>query len=210
MKSATWLLKQQYVERHPYTGAEPGGWAWTDLPGGVPDCDDTPGAVIVLCHLGPWEQWGFARNWMGGLQNRDGGWPTFCRGWGLLAFDRSGSDLTAHALRAYRELSRSHGECAPSMHADCRGIASRAASPIFLVISFPMVPGCRSGSVISTPQTTSIPFMAPAGCWPHIAIWTYAMHRSVNAVSVTCSRFKMPTAAGVAPRVVLPALKKPR
>src|SRR5262249_32940297 len=35
-----------------------------------------------------------------GLQNRNGGWPTFCRGWGKLPFDRSGSDLTAHALRA--------------------------------------------------------------------------------------------------------------
>jgi squalene-hopene/tetraprenyl-beta-curcumene cyclase len=34
------------------------------------------------------------------LQNRDGGWPTFCRGWGKLPFDRSGADLTAHALRA--------------------------------------------------------------------------------------------------------------
>ena len=35
-----------------------------------------------------------------GLQNRDGGLPTFCRGWGTLPFDRSGCDLTAHALRA--------------------------------------------------------------------------------------------------------------
>ena len=34
------------------------------------------------------------------LQNRDGGIPTFCRGWGKLPFDRSGADLTAHALRA--------------------------------------------------------------------------------------------------------------
>ena len=34
------------------------------------------------------------------MQNRDGGWPTFCRGWGNLPFDRSASDLTAHALRA--------------------------------------------------------------------------------------------------------------
>ena len=30
----------------------------------------------------------------------DGGWPTFCRGWGHLPFDRSGPDLTAHVLRA--------------------------------------------------------------------------------------------------------------
>src|SRR5581483_874435 len=46
-----WLLHQQYRERHPYTGADPGGWAWTDLPGGVPDCDDTPGALLALHHL---------------------------------------------------------------------------------------------------------------------------------------------------------------
>ena len=38
--------------------------------------------------------------WLLALQNRDGGWPTFCRGWGKLPFDRSGADLTAHAIRA--------------------------------------------------------------------------------------------------------------
>ena len=32
-----WLLCQQCRETHPYTNADPGGWAWTDLPGGVPD-----------------------------------------------------------------------------------------------------------------------------------------------------------------------------
>jgi squalene-hopene/tetraprenyl-beta-curcumene cyclase len=101
-----WLLKQQYKERHPYTGADPGGWAWTDLAGGVPDCDDTPGAILALDALGPWEPWGLARNWVCDLQNSDGGWPTFCRGWGVLPFDRSGSDLTAHALRAFASLGR--------------------------------------------------------------------------------------------------------
>lgn len=99
-----WLLKQQYKERHPYTGADPGGWAWTDHPGGVPDCDDTPGAVIALKNLGfgPVELSAMASGlkWMTGLQNRDGGIPTFCRGWGTLPFDRSGSDLTAHVLRS--------------------------------------------------------------------------------------------------------------
>jgi squalene-hopene/tetraprenyl-beta-curcumene cyclase len=94
-----WLLKQQYKERHPYTGAEPGGWAWTDLAGGVPDCDDTPGAVLAVATLGAPDS-DTARKWMCDLQNRDGGFPTFCRGWGVLPFDRSGSDLTAHALRA--------------------------------------------------------------------------------------------------------------
>jgi squalene-hopene/tetraprenyl-beta-curcumene cyclase len=105
-----WLLKQQYWERHPYTGAAPGGWAWTDLPGGVPDADDTAGAVLALVHLGV--RWSRERHcppaggvgWLIPLQNRDGGWPTFCRGWGHLPFDRSGPDLTAHALRAHAAL----------------------------------------------------------------------------------------------------------
>ena len=39
-------------------------------------------------------------DWLLSLQNSDGGWPTFCRGWGKLPFDRSAPDLTAHALRA--------------------------------------------------------------------------------------------------------------
>jgi squalene-hopene/tetraprenyl-beta-curcumene cyclase len=100
-----WLRKQQYRERHPYTGADPGGWAWTDLPGGVPDGDDTPGAILALLHLGFGKDdappvLGRGVNWLGRLQNRDRGWPTFCRGWGHLPFDRSGPDLTAHALRA--------------------------------------------------------------------------------------------------------------
>jgi squalene-hopene/tetraprenyl-beta-curcumene cyclase len=41
------------------------------------------------------------------LQNRDGGVPTFCHGWGKLPFDRSAPDLTAHAMTAvdlWREL----------------------------------------------------------------------------------------------------------
>ncbi|MGH7172272.1 MAG: prenyltransferase/squalene oxidase repeat-containing protein [Gemmataceae bacterium] len=99
-----WLLRQQYKEHHPYTGADPGGWAWTDLPGGVPDGDDTPGALLALQYLG-WGEENYSAvkrglDWLIGLQNWGGGWPTFCRGWGHLPFDRSGSDLTAHALRA--------------------------------------------------------------------------------------------------------------
>ena len=47
-----WLLGQQMREKHPYTGAAPGGWAWTDLPGGVPDADDTPGVLLALAALG--------------------------------------------------------------------------------------------------------------------------------------------------------------
>jgi squalene-hopene/tetraprenyl-beta-curcumene cyclase len=103
-----WLLRQQFRERHPYTGAAPGGWGWTPLPGSVPDSDDTPGAVLALTRL-PFDRASEhsaleGLMWLWLLQNRDGGWPTFCRGWGRLPFDRSGADLTAHVLRALREL----------------------------------------------------------------------------------------------------------
>ncbi len=101
-----WLLAQQYRQEHPYTHAAPGGWAWTPLPGGVPDADDTPGALLALRSLGATnnESRRAAQDgvrWLAGLQNSDGGMPTFCRGWGKLPFDRSGADLTAHAIGAW-------------------------------------------------------------------------------------------------------------
>jgi len=98
-----WIAAQQYQETHPFTNAAPGGWAWTDLPGGVPDADDTSSALIAL------KQTGHACDaairagiiWLLDLQNRDGGMPTFCRGWGTLPFDRSTPEITAHALLAW-------------------------------------------------------------------------------------------------------------
>ena len=101
-----WLLDQQYRDRHVYTDADPGGWAWTDLPGGVPDADDTPGALLALHALGAddathREAARAGIRWLLDLQNADGGIPTFCRGWGALPFDRSSPDLTAHTLRAW-------------------------------------------------------------------------------------------------------------
>jgi len=101
-----WLLNQQYQKTHPYTGARPGGWAWTDLPGGVPDADDTAGALLALATLGkPDPETVRAAengvNWLLNLQNRDGGMPTFCRGWGTLPFDRSAPELTVHAMQAW-------------------------------------------------------------------------------------------------------------
>ncbi len=107
-----WLLRCQYQERHPFTGADPYGWGWSDLSGAVPDGDDTPAALIAIKKWSEFYGVGAidgkrisevaARGvgWLLNLQNRDGGWPTFCRGWGKLPFDRSGSDLTAHAMRA--------------------------------------------------------------------------------------------------------------
>ena len=102
-----WLLGQQFSEQHISTGAAPGGWAWTDKPGGVPDADDTAGALLALRNLeaapsdATLEAASLGLGWLVDLQNRDGGIPTFCRGWGRLPFDKSCADLTAHALRAF-------------------------------------------------------------------------------------------------------------
>jgi len=101
-----WLLKQQYRTVHLYTQAAPGGWAWTDLSGGVPDADDTAGALLALAKLGEPDDATLSAaaagvTWLLDLQNADGGVPTFCKGWTGLPFDRSSNDLTAHALRAW-------------------------------------------------------------------------------------------------------------
>ena len=101
----SWLLNQQWKRTHPYTNSPPGGWAWTDLSGGVPDGDDTSGALLALSILGDDPEIRRAAKagvrWLLDIQNRDGGVPTFCRGWGKLPFDRSCPDITAHSLRAW-------------------------------------------------------------------------------------------------------------
>ncbi len=109
-QSLDWLLSCQHQEIHRATGALPGGWAWTDLSGGIPDADDTAAALLALA---AWNRrWPEIRDseiktaaragvkWLLEIQNKDGGWPTFCRGWGRLPFDRSSTDITAHAMRA--------------------------------------------------------------------------------------------------------------
>ena len=155
----SWILENQNTKVHPFTGAQPGGWGWSDHSGAVPDADDTPGAMLALSkfmksnyfekldnrtstkantltsRLGDSPGWARsqagaiaqtagkntaaentkppsqiskhtisaaaqrATKWLLDLQNRDKGWPTFCRGWGKLPFDRSGNDITAHAIR---------------------------------------------------------------------------------------------------------------
>ena len=116
-----WLLGCQNTAPHPFTGADPGGWGWSDRSGSVPDADDTPAALLALAKWMRLEKdEAFRRRiavaaagglrWLLDLQNRDGGWPTFCRGWGALPFDRSGSDLTAHAARAITAWRRLHAD----------------------------------------------------------------------------------------------------
>ncbi len=101
-KLTDFYAENQYKTIHPFTGAEPGGWGWTNLPGAVPDADDTSGAIIALHKLGIHQQQVAGVNWLLNLQNSDGGWPTFCRGWGQLPFDKSTPDITAHVIRALK------------------------------------------------------------------------------------------------------------
>lgn len=112
----TYLINTQWKKEHPFTHAAPGGWGWTDREGGVPDADDTAAALIALLQLMPPDGSGenadgctvqtlesarMGIKWLMNLQNRDGGIPTFCKGWGKLPFDRSCPDLTAHMIRAF-------------------------------------------------------------------------------------------------------------
>ena len=103
-----WLLGQQHEKVHPLTYGAPGGWAWTDLIGAMPDADDTPGVLIALRRLGEIDDRAKAAaargvRWLLDLRNRDGGTPTFAKGWGKLPFDRSCPDVTAHTMWALDE-----------------------------------------------------------------------------------------------------------
>ncbi len=106
-----WLLAQQHTRPHPLTFGAPGGWGWSDLPGAMPDADDTAGTLLACRRLmdaaAPSSRLRKAAaagiDWLLALQNRDGGIPTFSRGWGKLPFDRSCCDITAHVLQAFSE-----------------------------------------------------------------------------------------------------------
>ena len=97
------LRKNAFKQKHYFTGAQAGGWGWSDLPGAAPDADDTSGALVALHTLTRGEycpEVGGGIEWLMALQNNDGGMPTFCKGWGKLPFDRSCGDISAHALLA--------------------------------------------------------------------------------------------------------------
>ena len=113
------LLTIQYKEKHPYNRSKPGGWGWTSFSGSVPDADDTAGAVLALLEMveGTPEETSAIMNgciWLAGLQNSDGGFPTFCKGWGGLPFDSSCADLTGHAILAFANTMERLGDKIPA------------------------------------------------------------------------------------------------
>ncbi len=216
-----WLIGQQYRVVHPYTNADPGGWAWTDLSGGVPDADDTPGAILALLnlasqngaiHTNPKREQGtqdtsslalrvsmpggqgqatdrvndaleHAVGWLLDLQNGDGGWPTFCRGWGALPFDRSAADLTAHSIRALNawlqvvmRTSRIGPGVVLRLQNRPRDTVRAFIGPLTAALSIssgssgPTVRGCRCGLEINMRLTTRTPSTERPGSCLHIVI----------------------------------------
>jgi squalene-hopene/tetraprenyl-beta-curcumene cyclase len=104
----------QNEEVHPFNGTGPGGWGWTHYSGSVPDGDDTPGTILALLNLQPKERIKnevlAAVKWLSKLQNKDGGFPTFSKGWGKLPFDQSCSDLTGHCLLAVSAVRETYND----------------------------------------------------------------------------------------------------
>jgi squalene-hopene/tetraprenyl-beta-curcumene cyclase len=106
------LIQTKFI--HPFNGSRPGGWGWTNFPGSVPDGDDTPGAILAMLRMEPASQvkrevYDGCR-WLFRLQNSDGGFPTFSKGWGKLPFDQSCSDLTGHSLLAFSSVMETYGD----------------------------------------------------------------------------------------------------
>ncbi|HET6555946.1 MAG TPA: prenyltransferase/squalene oxidase repeat-containing protein [Prolixibacteraceae bacterium] len=109
-KVSSHFLSIQNQGIHPFNGTRPGGWGWTSFSGSVPDGDDTPGTILALLALNYTNPDSVRSsllngcNWLLDLQNNDGGFPTFSRGWGKLPFDQSCADLTGHALLALAKV----------------------------------------------------------------------------------------------------------
>jgi len=109
-KLSTHFLSIQNKIIHPFNGTLPGGWGWTSYHGSVPDADDTPGTIIALLALNyrnlqlVQEPVLAGCNWLMDLQNSDGGFPTFSKGWGKLPFDQSCADLTGHVILAMAKV----------------------------------------------------------------------------------------------------------
>ena len=134
MESIAGHLKSiQYKEVHPFNLAQPGGWGWTNFSGSVPDVDDTAGAILALLELYHSDNDDATAiikgcQWLTTLQNKDGGFPTFCKGWGKLPFDSSCADLTGHALLALTKSLEILGDKVPL---DLRGSVKQCIARSF-------------------------------------------------------------------------------
>ena len=163
-----WLLSQQYRTEHPYTHAAPGGWAWTPLPRRRPRRRRYLRRLTGVKESRPNRQEvrTAAKNglrWLLDLRNRDGGMPTFCRGWGALPFDCSAPDLTAHALSAWQTWLpkwMNHFRATYCARFEKQKRISRRTQAS-------MEPGHRFGSVTSTGPTTRIRRTVRHGCQQH-------------------------------------------
>jgi squalene-hopene/tetraprenyl-beta-curcumene cyclase len=190
-----WLLDCQNREVHSYTGAAPGGWGWSDLSGSVPDADDTSGALLALASLvdkqhgvGALDRHIFNSaasgiRWLLDLQNADGGWPTFCRGWGKLPFDRSGTDLTAHAIRAlhawqaklsvgWEEPPRGY----PESHQDAWWDSLRSSHPTSMSLQDQIDRAIEKGFEYLAQQ------QQPGGCWAPLWFGNQRHSREENPI----------------------------
>ncbi len=97
----SWLLARQFFVPCFPTSAPPGGWAWA-MPSGWPDSDDTAFTILALRKLGvPREDTAIRRGaeWLEGMQNPDGAWPTFVRK-SRMPFDHDCPYITGHVLSA--------------------------------------------------------------------------------------------------------------
>jgi squalene-hopene/tetraprenyl-beta-curcumene cyclase len=116
-KITSHLKSIQNKQIHSFNGTGPGGWGWTNFSGSVPDGDDTPGVILALLKLQPKKQVKnevlAATKWLYELQNSDGGFPTFSKGWGKLPFDQSCSDLSGHGLLAVSAVLHHFGSDLP-------------------------------------------------------------------------------------------------
>ena len=110
------LLAIQNKQIHLFNGTPPGGWGWTSHSGSVPDGDDTPGTILALLALNQddpivvQEAVLSGVGWLSQLQNSDGGFPTFSRGWGKLPFDQSCADLTGHGILALSKTAQVYSD----------------------------------------------------------------------------------------------------
>jgi squalene-hopene/tetraprenyl-beta-curcumene cyclase len=160
-KCLDWLLGCQHFDPNPVTTAKPGGWAWTDLDGAVPDADNTAGALLALA------EWRDACpdlkrhrlqlatrqgiEWLLDLQNKDGGWPTFCRNWGTIPADQSASDVTAHVVRAlahWRYIWQSSPADIKQSRNEERSLADRLSSAIDTGVNFLELQQRNDGSFV--------------------------------------------------------------